>query len=165
MGPGQTAASLSHHIGVDAPRFGLPAVGVLHPGHGQDKSKAIEALFQLAQLVEVGRVLGPVVGIEQRHGARPLGLRLAAQHADERGDADAAGDHHDGAVGIVVEAHRSRRTHDAHACAGVGGRERLFVGALAHAGGDRQPVLVRRGCEREGALAIVARAWKILRQK
>jgi hypothetical protein len=29
-------------------------------------------------------------------------------------------------------AHRSRRTHDAHACAGVGGRERLFVGALAH---------------------------------
>jgi hypothetical protein len=56
-------------------------------------------------------------------------------------------------------AHRSHRTHDAHACAGVGGRERLFVGALAHAGGDRQPVLVRRRCEREGALAIVARTW------
>jgi hypothetical protein len=32
-------------------------------------------------------------------------------------------------------------------------------------GGDRQPVLVRRRCEREGALAIIARAWKILRQK
>src|SRR5262245_4025113 len=49
--------------------------------------------------------------------------------------------------------------------AGRSGRERLFVGALAHAGGDRQPVLVGRGCEREAALAVVARAWKVLRQK
>ena len=127
--------------------------------------KPSSPLFQLAQLVEVGRVLRAVIGKEQRHGARRVGLRLAAQHADEGGDADATSDHHDGAIGIFVEAHRSRRTHDAHACAGVGGRERLFVGALAHAGGDRQPVLVRRRCEREGALAIVARTWKILRQK
>jgi hypothetical protein len=69
------AVSVSH-IGVDAPRFALPAVGVLHPSHGQNKSKAVESLFQLAQLVEVGRVLRAVVGKEQR----PWGAagRLAA---------------------------------------------------------------------------------------
>ncbi|MGB6768075.1 MAG: hypothetical protein WBE50_08285, partial [Methyloceanibacter sp.] len=35
----------------------------------------------------------------------------------------------------------------------------------AHAGSDRQPVLVRRIDEREGTLAVVAHAWKILRQE
>jgi hypothetical protein len=64
-----------------------------------------------------------------------------------------------------VQAHRSRRADDPHARAGRSGRERLFVGVLAHAGGDRQPALVGRRCEREAALTVVARAWKVLRQK
>src|SRR5262245_57751122 len=58
-----------------------------------------------------------------------------------------------GAVGLVVQAHRSRRADDPHARVGRSDRERLFVGALAHAGGDREPVLVGRGCEREAPLA------------
>jgi len=69
------------------------------------------------------------------------------------------------APGLVVQAHRSRRAHDPHGCAGRGLFERLLVGALAHAGSDRQPVLVRRIDEREGTLAVVAHAWKILRQE
>ena len=163
--PWQIAAGLFHHVGIDAPGFPVPAIRDLHLGHGRDEAEAVETLLKFAKLVQVGRVLGPAVRGEQGHGARPVRFRFAPQHAHERRDADPAGDHYNGAVGIVVQAHRSFRAHDPHRRAGRCVLQRLLVGALAHAGGDCQQVLVRRVDERESALAVIARAWKILRQK